>query len=202
MGFAVLVAGLAVFIGAHAFVTQRDARAALIARIGVLPYKGGFSLVAIIGVALIAYGFARYRTDGWIDVWQPPHWTHYIADVLMWIAFVCAAAAYIPGNIKRRLKHPLLVAVKTWALAHLIVNGDLGSIVLFGAILAWAVYDRISLKRRMSLAPDTAGFSAFPPGGTTNDAVAVVFGTVIFMAFGYVFHPLWIGVPVFGTPVT
>jgi uncharacterized membrane protein len=197
LGLVVMIAGLAIFIGAHWFVTQRPSRARLIARIGEGAYKGLFSLASIAGIVLIAFGFGYYRSTGWIDIWEPPHWTRYVADVLMWIAFVCAVAAYIPGNIKLRLKHPLLVAVKLWAVAHLAANGDLGSIILFAAILGWAVYDRISLKYRVNEKP---AFAPFPPGGTTNDAVAVVIGTIIFLAFGYVFHPLWIGVPVFGTP--
>jgi uncharacterized membrane protein len=197
LGLIIMIAGLAVFIGAHVFVTRREARGRMIARVGELPYKAGFSIAAIAGVVLIAFGFGYYRDTGWIDIWHPPHWTRYVADVLMWIAFVCAVGAYIPGNIKLRLKHPLLVALKLWALAHLIANGDLGSIILFAAILAWAAYDRVSLRYRADTAPTLA---AFTPGGTTNDAVAVVIGTIIFLAFGYVFHPLWIGVPVFGTP--
>lgn len=195
MGFAILIAGLALFIGPHVFVTRRDARARVIARIGAMPYRGVFSLVAIAGFVLICIGFSRYRADGWIDVWNPPAWTRYVAIVLVWFAFVCAVAAYIPGGIKRRLKHPLLVAVKLWAVAHLISNGDLGGMVLFGAILAWAVYDRISLKSRNE--PEIPPIVAY---NRANDLIAVLIGTIIFLAFGYVFHPLWIGVPVFGTP--
>ena len=135
MGFAVLIAGLAVFIGAHVFVTRRAARAAVIARIGEGPYKGLFSLVSLAGLALIVIGFALYRRTGWIEVWTPPVWTRYVAIPLVWLAFICVAAAYFPGDIKRRLKHPMLVGVKLWALAHLLANGDLGSIVLFGSLL-------------------------------------------------------------------
>jgi uncharacterized membrane protein len=197
VGLVVMIAGLAIFIGAHLFVTQRTARARLIARTGEGAYKGLFSLVSIAGIVLIVFGFGYYRSTGWIDVWEPPHWTRYAADVLMWIAFVCAVAAYIPGNIKLRLGHPLVVAVILWAVAHLATNGDLGSIILFAAVLGWAAWDRVSLAYRVNEKP---AFAAFPPGGTTNDAVAVVIGTIIFLAFGYVFHPLWIGVPVFGTP--
>jgi uncharacterized membrane protein len=87
----------------------------------------------------------------------------------------------------------MLVGIKLWALAHLIANGDLGSIILFGAVLAWAVYDRITLKRRA----DPGGLE-LRQGGWKNDALAVLVGTIIFLAFGYVFHPLWIGVPVMG----
>ncbi len=195
MGLLILVAGLAVFIGVHVFITRRDARGRLIAKIGGPAYKIAFSVLAVAGLALIVVGFARYRGAGWVDVWSPPRWTHTIAVVLMWLAFVSVVAAYIPGGIRRRLKHPMLVGVKLWALAHLITNGDLGSILLFGSILAWAVYDRISLKTR----PDT-GIQPIMAPNRTNDAVVILIGTIIFLAFGYVFHPLWIGVPVFGTP--
>jgi len=148
MGLAIMTLGLAVFIGAHAFVTQREQRAALIARIGEGPYKGLFSLISVVGIVLIAWGFGRYRATGWIDVWYPPLWTRHITVLLMWIASICIVAAYSPGRIKTTLKHPMLVGTKTWAAAHLISNGDLGSIILFGSILGWAVFDRISLKRR------------------------------------------------------
>jgi uncharacterized membrane protein len=172
---------------------MRDQRAALIARIGGGAYKGLYSLVSLIGLVLIVVGFARYRTIGWIDVWDPPSWTRHAALLLVWLAFIAVTAAYIQGEIRRKLKHPMLVGIKLWAVAHLITNGDLGSIILFGAILAWAVMDRISLKRRT----DPGGIQ-MPQGGWKNDALAVVVGTIIFFAFGYVFHPLWIGVPVFG----
>ena len=144
MGLAVEILGLVVFLGAHVFVTMRGHRAALIAKIGEWPYRGLFSLVAIAGLVLIGYGFASYRAAGFIMVWNPPGWTRHIVELLMWPACVFVAAAYIPGNIKRRLKHPMLVAVKTWAFAHLCANGDLGGMILFGSVLAWAV-DRKSV---------------------------------------------------------
>jgi len=193
MGFAILILGLIVFIGAHLFVTRREARAAAIARMGMGAYKGVFSLVSLVGLVLIAFGFAGYRAFGWIDVWDPPTWTRHLAIPLVWLAFISVTAAYIRGDIARLLKHPMLVGIKLWAVAHLIANGDLGSIVLFGSILAWAVVDRITLKHRSD-----AGAPAFPQGGRKNDIIAIVVGTIIFLAFGYVFHPLWIGVPVFG----
>ena len=199
MGLFILIAGLVLFIALHVFVTQREARARLIARIGEGPYKGIFSLLSIIGAVLIAVGFSRYRASGWIDIWDPPLWTRYVATPLMWVAFVCVAAAYFQGRIKATLKHPMLIGVKLWAIAHLAANGDLGSIILFGSLLLWAGYDRYSLKRRpASEIPSVA----VPISGSprSNDLVAVLIGTIIFLAFGYVFHPLWIGVPVFGTP--
>ncbi|MGZ5827647.1 MAG: NnrU family protein [Xanthobacteraceae bacterium] len=194
MGLDVLIAGLAVFLGVHLFITRRSARANLIARLGEGPYKGLFSLVSLAGFVLIIVGFGLYRRTGWIDIWTPPSWTRYLATPLVWLAFICIVAAYIPGDIKRRLKHPMLVGVKLWAFAHLLANGDLGSILLFGAVLVWAVFDRISLKHR-----EDAGGLAIPMGGRKIDAIAILIGTILFAAFGYVFHPLWIGVPVFGT---
>jgi len=195
MGLALEILGLVVFLGAHVFVTMRDHRAAVVARIGEWPYRGLFSLVSIIGIVLIGYGFAAYRAAGPIAVWYPPGWTRHIVVALMWPASIMIAAAYIPGNIKRVLKHPMLVGVKTWAFAHLCANGDLGSIVLFGSVLAWAVYDRITLKRRKD-----AGAPPIPIGGTRNDIIAIIVGTIIYLALGFVFHPVVIGVPAFGTP--
>ena len=195
MGLAEEILGLVIFLGAHVFVTMRDRRAALIGRIGAWPYRGLFAVVAIVGVLLDAYGFADYRAAGMIDLWSPPAWTRHIVVVLMWPASIMVAAAYIPGNIKRVLKHPLLAGVKTWAFAHLCANGDLGGIILFGSILAWAVYDRITLKYRKD-----PGAPPIPVGGATNDIVAIIVGTILYLALGFVFHPIVVGVPAFGTP--
>jgi uncharacterized membrane protein len=195
MGLAILIVGLVLFIGAHVFVTQRDARAAVIARIGERPYKGLFALVSLLGLILIGYGFGEYRANGWVDIWQPPRWTYYLTQILMWPASIFVVAAYIRGNIWRRLKHPMLIGVKTWAVAHLIANGDLGSILLFGSFLGWAGYDRVTLKHRAD-----AGAPPIPAGGRRNDIVALVVGTVLYLALGFVFHPLVVGVPVFGRP--
>jgi uncharacterized membrane protein len=195
MGLAILVVGLIVFLGGHAFVTCRAQRAAVIARIGEGPYKGLFSLVAAIGLILIGYGFSVYRTTGWIDVWYPPRWTHYVTQLLMWPASIFVVAAYIRGDLWRALKHPMLVGVKTWAVAHLISNGDLGSIVLFGSVLAWAVFDRITLKRRTD-----PGGPLIPADGRRRDLIAVAVGTALYLALGFIFHPLVVGAPVFGRP--
>ncbi len=195
MGLAILVLGLALFLGAHVFVTLRTPRAALIKDIGEGRYKGLMALVSLAGLVLIGYGFGQYRATGWIDVWSPPGWTYYITQILMWPASIFVVAAYSRGNIWRALKHPMLVGVKTWAAAHLISNGDLGSIVLFGSFLAWAVYDRMTLKHRSD-----PGAPAIPVGGHRNDTIALVLGTVLFLALGFIFHPLVVGVAVFGTP--
>jgi len=194
MGLLILICGLLLFIGAHGFVTMRGRRARLIRRFGEGPYKLVFSLVSVIGIGLIAYGFALYRSTGWIDLWYPPRWTRHVAVLLMWPAVVLLLAAYLPGHIKRAAKHPMLIAVKLWALAHLLANGDLGAVILFGSLLAWAVYDRIAVKRR-----ESAGeIPTSPPAdGWSNDAIAVGVGTLIYLALGFVFHPVVIGVPAF-----
>jgi uncharacterized membrane protein len=192
MGLLIMIVGLALFIGVHVLVSLRDQRARLIAQWGEGPYKIGFSLLSALGLALIVYGFGLYRQAGYIDVWSPPAWTRHIAVALMLPAVICLVAAYVRGNIKRTLKHPMLVAIKLWALAHLIANGDLGSIILFGSFLGWAVYDRISLKHRTD-----PGAPPFPTGGWRNDAIAVVVGIVVYLALGFTFHPIVIGVPAF-----
>lgn len=193
MGLIVMIAGLAVFLGVHLVPTQRDLRAALIARYGASAYKLGFTLVSFVGLALIVWGFAWYRATGWINVWTPPVWTRHLALTLMLISTIALVAAYLRGHIWRFLKHPMLVAVKVWALAHLLANGDLGSMILFGSFLAWAVYDRISLKTR-----DDPGAPDIPFGGVRNDVLAVVVGLVVYAALVFAFHPAVIGVPVVG----
>ena len=195
MGLAVQVIGLAVFIGSHLFVTLRERRSAMVAWLGEWPYKALFSLVSLIGIVLIGYGFAAYRQQGYIPVWSPPHWTFYITQILMWPASIFVVAAYIRGNIWRALKHPMLVGVKTWAVAHLVSNGDLGSILLFGSFLLWAGYDRVTLNRRHD-----PGAPEIPAGGHRNDVIALVIGTLVYLFLGLVFHPLVIGPAVFGRP--
>lgn len=192
MGLAIMILGLAVFIGTHAFTTRRKARAELIARIGEGAYKALYSVISLIGIVLIVYGFAQYRATGWIDIWYPPAWTRHLAALLVLFAAICFVAAYSPGHIKRALKHPMLAGVKLWATAHLIANGDLGSIILFGSLLGWAVFDRITLKRRAD-----AGAPPIPVGGWSRDAVAVVGGLALYLVLGLWFHPYVLGVPAF-----
>jgi uncharacterized membrane protein len=196
MGLAIMIIGLAVFLGAHTLVALRPQRAAVIARLGEGPYKGLFALVSLIGILLIGYGFARYRAAGYIDLWVPPHWIRHVTEALVWPAIILVVAAYVPNNIKRVLQHPMLAGVKLWALAHLLANGDLGSIILFGSILAWAVYDRIAIKRRGDAA---AAVAVAASDGYRNDFIVVVAGTLLYFALGFWFHPWVIGVPVFGS---
>jgi uncharacterized membrane protein len=193
VGLIVMIAGLVVFLGTHLVTTQRDLRGALIARYGEGVYKVAYSVLSAIGLVLIVYGFSRYRAAGWINVWYPPTGMRHLALALMLPASIIFVSAYLRGYIWRALKHPMLVAIKIWALAHLLANGDLGSIILFGAILAWAVFDRITLKRR-----EDAGGPPIPFGGVRNDVLAVVVGLIVYAALVFAFHPAVIGVPVIG----
>jgi uncharacterized membrane protein len=191
MGLLILIAGLLIFLGTHVFVSFRAQRAKLVARLGYL-YRVLFGLVSLIGLALIVWGFARYRATGWIDIWNPPAFMRHITIGLMLLSVILVIAAYLPSHIRQWTKHPMLAGIKTWAFAHLLSNGDLGSILMFGTFLGWAVFAFINAKRRTDVAPQT------PPSGWTNDIIAIALGIVIFLALGYVFHPVLIGVPVFG----
>ena len=193
VGLIVMILGLVLFLGTHLVTTKRVLRTQLIAQYGQGTYKIAYAVVSVAGLALIVWGFARYRATGWIDVWTPPMAMKHVAVGLMLIAVIMLVSAYIRGRIYTTLKHPMLAAVKVWALAHLLANGDLGSIILFGSFLAWAVFDRISLKRRSD-----AGGPPIPVGGVGNDVIAVAVGVVAYLALGYAFHPVVIGVPVFG----
>jgi uncharacterized membrane protein len=190
-----LVLGLLLFIGTHAFTMARGRRATLVKRLGEGPYKGLYSVLSLAGIVLISVGFGQYRQAGYIPVWDPPVGLRHLALVLVWVAFVFIAAAYLPGRIRTALKHPMLAGVKIWALAHLLANGDLGSILLFGSILAWAVAARISVRWRDEAAPH--GGPAAVPAGWRNDALAVAIGTAAFVAFVFWLHPALIGVPAF-----
>lgn len=192
MGLSVLVFGLLVFHANHLFVTMRGARAGVIARVGLPGYRVLFSLVSTIGLALIVWGYADYRAHQWIDVWYPPAFMRHITVGLMLFSVILLAAVFIPSHIQAKAKHPMLASVKIWAFAHLLSNGDLGSILLFGSFLAWAVYARITAKRRTDAVLPVA------PAGWTNDIIVVVIGILIYLALGYAFHPIVIGVPVFG----
>ena len=192
MGLSVLVLGLLVFLGTHVFVSMRGARANAMAQLGVVGYRVAFSLVSIAGLVLIVWGYAHYRAHEWIDVWSPPAFTRHITILLMLFAVIFMTAVFFPSHIKARLKYPMLAGVKTWAFAHLISNGDLGSILVFGTFLGWAVFARISAKRR------TDEVAVIAPSGYTNDLIVVLLGIVIYLALGFVFHPIFIGVPVFG----
>lgn len=188
-----MILGLVLFFGVHSLTTQRELRARLVTAMGDGGYKIAYSLLSAAGLALIVWGFAHYRATGWIDVWTPPTAFKHITVALMLPAVIMVVASYVRGRIYQALKHPLLSGIKLWAAAHLLANGDLGSIILFGSFLGWAVFDRITLKHRAD-----AGGPPIPVGGPSNDLIAIAVGVVAYLALGFAFHPVVIGVPVFG----
>jgi uncharacterized membrane protein len=193
VGLLVLILGLILFLGVHTLTTQRKLRAQVIAATGEGGYKIGYMLASFAGLGLIIWGFALYRATGWINVWNPPTALKHLTVALMLPAVILVVASYIRGRIYTTLKHPMLTGIKLWAAAHLLANGDLGSIVLFGSFLAWAVFDRISLKHRTD-----AGAPPIPVGGPGNDLIAIAVGVVAYLALAFAFHPVVIGVPVVG----
>ncbi|MGC2812854.1 MAG: NnrU family protein [Bradyrhizobium sp.] len=193
MGLLVMILGLLLFLGVHTLTTKRDLRARVIGTMGEGGYKIGYALASLLGLVLIVWGFGHYRAAGMWEVWTPPTAFKHITVALMLPAVILVVASYIRGRIYSVLKHPMLAGVKLWAAAHLLANGDLGSIILFGSFLGWAVFDRISLKHRVD-----AGAPPIRIGGIGNDLIAVAVGVVAYLALALVFHPVVIGVPVIG----
>ncbi len=185
-----LIIGIIVLIGIHVVPAYPELRDRLIERFGVNGYRVLFSVVSSLGLVLLIYGFAHAP---YLQVWTPPSWTRHVAMLLMLPVFILLLAAYLPGEIKAKVRHPMLAAVKFWGLAHLIANGDLASMILFGSFLAYAVFDRIALKRR------PAGELPFVPDAATarrNDIIAIIGGLVLYVVFLVWLHPLLIGVAV------
>lgn len=182
------IAGLILFFGIHAVaIVAPGWRDRMAKQLGDLPWKGLYSLVAIAGFVLLAWGYGIARQTP-VILYDTPYWMRHVAALLMVPVFPLLLAAYMPGRIKATLKHPMLIATKTWALAHLLVNGGLHDVLLFGGFLAWAVAVRISLKRR-----PVRPIPAFPPT-KFNDISAVALGLILYFAFVKWLHVEWIGV--------
>lgn len=139
-----LVCGLVLFFAVHLIPTL-GLRPAFVGRVGELPYKGLFAMLALAGLVLIVMGKSE---AAFVPVWHPPAFMGHITKLLMLPAFILLLAAYIPSNIKRRIRHPMLLATKLWATGHLLINGDLASMLLFGSFLAFAVVAMISANKR------------------------------------------------------
>jgi uncharacterized membrane protein len=171
----VLVLGLVLFLGMHSVaIVAPSLRERVCSRLGEGAWKGLYTLVSLAGLALIIYGFGLARPAGMV-LYSPPSWLRRAALVLMLPVFPLLIAAYLPGRIQRAAKHPMLASVKLWAFAHLLANGLLADVVLFGVFLVWAVADRISLKHRAPRMKPSA------PPGRWNDAIAVVLGLAIYV---------------------
>ena len=190
-----LILGLVIFFAAHAVsIVAPRWRDSMHARLGEFGWKGLYSVVAIIGFVLIIKGYAAARHEP-ILLYQPPLWLRHVSALLLLPVFTLLLATYLPGRIKAAVKHPTLVATKLWAFAHLLANGMLADVLLFGAFLAWAVADRISVNRRPARPLRTA------PTSKANDILAVVLGLAIYVAFTLWLHEWLIGVPPFGAMV-
>jgi uncharacterized membrane protein len=187
-----LILGLVLFIGVHSVgILAPTWRDRVVAQFGEIPWKGLYALASLVGFVLIVWGYGLARQDP-VVLYAPPVWTRHLALLFMVPVFPLLLAAYLPGRIQAKVGHPMLAAVKLWALAHLLANGNLGDVVLFGIFLAWAVADRISLKRRA--APWVPGV----PSGQANDWIALGMGLVLYVAFLGGIHAWLMGVSPLG----
>ena len=189
-----LVLGLVLFLGVHSVRIVADGwRTQMRARMGELPWKGLYSLASILGLALIVWGYGLARQQP-VVLWNPPVGMRHAASLLTLIAFVLLAAAYVPRNaLKARLHHPMVLGVKVWALAHLLSNGNLVDVVLFGGFLLWAVLDFRAARQR-----DRAQGMVYAPGTAAGTGIAVVVGAAAWAGFALWAHAWLIGVAPMG----
>lgn len=187
-----LAVGLVLFLGIHLVPTSPDLRNGLVERFGEIAYKVGFAVFSLAGLLLIIYGYHKLQLNPGknVVIGEPPSWLNHVTWLLMLPAMIALVAAYVPSRIRTALKHPMLVAIKIWALAHLLVNWDLASILLFGSFLAYAVYDRISVKKRGALGP-----LGSKQGGLAGDLTVLVVGVGLYGLMLYGGHAWLIGVP-------
>jgi uncharacterized membrane protein len=183
-----LILGLVLFLGVHSISIVAPAwREHIVARVGANRWKGAYSLISLLGLVLICWGFSVAR-EAPVVVFVPSAGMRAIALPLTLPVFPLLVAAYVPGKIRKTLKHPMLIAVRLWALAHLLANGMLSEVVLFGSILVWSVALSISLARRPVRAAPVMPMKGF------NDASAIIVGVVMFLAVVFVLHRLVLGV--------
>jgi uncharacterized membrane protein len=182
-----LVLGLVLFLGVHSISIVAPAwRDRTAARLGNV-WRGLYSLISIAGLIVIIWGYGIARQNS-VMLYAPPAWTHYITAVLMLPVFTLFLAAYLPGRLKGALKHPMLISIMLWAVAHLIATGMLANVVLFGGFLAWAVADRVSFRWRTQRSIPMA------PSMKFNDIIAIVAGLAVYVVFEHWLHFRWIGV--------
>jgi uncharacterized membrane protein len=189
-----LIAGLVIFLGVHSVrIVANGWRTQALARMGEGPYKGIYSVLSLLGFGLIIYGFGIARETP-VVLWTPPVGMRHAASLLTLVAFILLAAAYVPRNgIKARVHHPMVLGVKSWALAHLLANGNLPHVLLFSAFLAWGVLDFIASRRR-----DRAAGVQYPAGTLPATALTVAAGGLAWMVFALHLHGWLIGIRPFG----
>jgi uncharacterized membrane protein len=188
-----LVIGLLVFLGAHSTrIFAQGWRETMIARLGMNGWKGACSAASLAGLTLIVIGYAASRADP-VFLWHPPIWTRHAASLLTLVAFILLVAAYMPANrIKASVGHPMVAGVKLWAFAHLLSNGTLADLLLFGSFLGWAVADFIAARRR-----DRAT-GVIHDARTLPTVATVLLGILLWAAFAFWLHRVLIGVAPFG----
>jgi len=193
MEITTLIIGLILLLGIHSVsIVSVSWRDTVVARIGQAPWQAVYSVVAIAGLTLVVWGYGMARQSPTI-LYIPPSWLRDVAVLLMVPVFPLVFAAYLPGRVKAVMKHPMLVATKLWAAAHLLANGSLADVLLFGSLLAWAVADRVSVKSR-----SPRDLPAAPPS-RWNDPLAVFVGLSLYAGFLLGVHQWLIGVPA-GSP--
>ena len=191
---AVLILGLVLFLGVHSTRIVADGwRTTTIARFGTRPWKAVYALASIAGFMLIVWGFGLARRQP-LFLWESPMALRHLAGALMLVAFILLAATYVPRNaIKAKVHHPMVLAIKVWAVAHLLANGNLADVLLFGSFLVWAVF-----SFRAARARDRAAATVYPPGTASGTAITVVVGIAVWVAFAFWAHGLLFGVRPFG----
>ena len=190
-----LIAGLVIFLGIHALrVWGEGVRSALLVRLGPLGFKGAYSIASLAGFYLLIVGYGQARLEP-VPLWTPPHGMAHATAALMWISMVMLAAAQIPRNaIKARLRHPMVLGVKVWALAHILANGTLHDVLLFGGFLIWAVLSFRAARQRDRAALEAGEIAESPPVSGVATIGAVLAGTAAWVAFILVVHVWLIGV--------
>jgi len=189
-----LIVGLLIFLGTHSVrIFAEDWRNRQIARRGENTWMGLYAIISLIGFVLIVYGYGQIRLEPLV-IWQPPVWTKHLAALLTLPAFILLVAAYVPGTkIKTMVGHPMVLGVKLWALAHLLANGMLADIILFGGFLLWSVLDYRASRQR-----DKAAGTVYQATSVSRDIIAIVVGIIAWAAFAAVLHSWLIGVKPFG----
>jgi uncharacterized membrane protein len=189
-----LILGLALFLGVHSVrIFANGWRDAQVARMGELRWKGVYALFSALGLGLIIWGYGMAREDA-IVLWNPPVWTRHLTALLTVPVFILLVAAYLPGShIKAKIGHPMVAGVKIWALAHLLANGNLADVALFGAFLAWAVANFVSARRR-----DRIAGRSYVAQGWSRDAAVAGIGLLAWAGFAFWGHAWLIGVKPFG----
>lgn len=186
----ILILGLIIFLGVHSLRIFADPwRTRMRERMGEMPWKGLYSVVSIIGLVLIIWGFGHARLQPML-LYVPPVWLRHLNALFTLVAFVLVAATYVPRNhLKAWLGHPMLAGVKLWALGHLLATGMLRDVVLFGAFLLWAIVDFVISRRR-----DRRLGVTYPAGTVIGDLASVAIGVVAWVIFAFVLHQWLIGV--------